>query len=162
MKRLLLIGLLLAPLVSCGVPSRPELAGVQSSPAAPVLSSANTRVVTRAFFGHVYTLVFLRWSHPDPRWITTYEVWQATNEPYFEPGNCARCWLVGTTRAQWLLSQPTGLTFNPNGGTANATIAGSVITYKVRALNRVGVSPLSNEIGVMTFSLGQNMPYPFP
>lgn len=156
MKRLgrwvIVADLLFGLLAGCTAMSGPELAGAQSTPTAPVLSAANTTVVTRILFGFTYSLVLLRWSHADPGQINAYEVWQATNEPYFTPENCARCELVGKTRAQWLLLRPVGLTFNPIAGTPGAVIGSAIVTYKVRALNRKGLSPLSNEIGVITWS----------
>lgn len=95
------------------------------------------------------------WTHPDPLSVDEYEVWKATDEPYFDPESCAGCELAATTTglAAVIAGSPPG--FNPVGGSDQANIMSRIDTYVVRAVNGGGVSELSNEIGVVNYSLLQ-------
>lgn len=127
--------------------------GLPSAPAAPVLLSGRSIVLTVSDDGERWEGdVLLRWRHANPPGVDYYEVRHGLNAPYSNPD------LDGTTTALRFLSDAPGQDFVYLGGTAGATIAGDLDTYTVRACNRAGCSAASNEIGVMSFSLRQGIP----
>lgn len=125
-----------------------------SVPAAPSLLSGRTVVLTVEDDGQRWEGdVLLRWRHASPPGVDYYEVRHGLNQPYSSPD------LDGTTTALRYLADAPGQTLIYLGGTAGATIAGDLDTYTVRACNRAGCSAASNEIGVITFSVRQGIPF---
>lgn len=136
-----------------------------SSPDAPVLLAApesqvvNVVCVGDCFVGGgpswVTSDVLVSWTHPDPAGVDEYEVWRATDEPYFDPDNCSACELAATTTglSAVVTDSPSG--FNPVGGTQTANIMSSIDTYLVIGRNAGGASVASNRVGAVSFSVLQ-------
>lgn len=138
---------------------------VVTAPAAPVLDAGSSAITNTVCTGDCYTNgraswvtsdVVLGWSHEDPLTVDGYEVWTAVDEPYFDPATCTDCELAGETTGltYTVVDAPPG--FNPVGGTTGASIMSGIQTFVVRAVNAGGTSVISNEIGVVTFSLLQD------
>lgn len=142
----------------------PPLLEVVAAPAAPVLSAGDSAVTNVVCTGDCYTGgraslvtsdVILGWSHEDPLTADWYEVWTAVDEPYFDPATCTDCELVGDTTGLTYTVEDAPPGWNPVGGTEDANIMSSIQTFTVRAVNGGGTSVISNEIGVVHFSLLQ-------
>jgi hypothetical protein len=97
----------------------------------------------------------IAWTHPDPLSVDEYEVWEATDEPYFDPDACASCELAATTTGLEVVIEDSPPGFNPVIGSAGGVERSLMRTYVVRAVNAGGVSDASNEIGVVSYSLLQ-------
>lgn len=138
-----------------------------SAPDAPVaLAAPESAVVNVVCVGYcvvgggpswVTSEMRVTWTHPDPASVDEYEVWRATDEPYFDPDSCTGCELatITTGLAAVVSDSPPG--FNPVGGTQGANIMSRIDTYVIRARNAGGASTASNSIGVVSFSLLQGI-----
>ncbi len=144
----------------------PPLLEVVAAPAAPVLAVGDSAVTNVVCTGDCYvggraswltSDVILGWSHEDPLTVDWYEVWTAVDEPYFDPATCTDCELVGDTTGLTYTVEDAPPGFNPVGGTEDANIMSAIQTFRLRAVNGGGTSVVSNEIGVVHYSLVQGM-----
>ena len=142
----------------------PPLLEVVAAPAAPVLAAADSAVTNVVCTGDCYTGgraswvtsdVILGWSHEDPLTVDWYEVWTAVDEPYFDPDTCTDCELAGDTTGLTYTVEDAPPGWNPVGGTEDASIMSGIQTFRLRAVNGGGTSAVSNEIGVVHYSLIQ-------
>lgn len=147
-------------------PPGPSLLEVVAAPAAPVLAAGDSAVTNVVCTGDCYTGgraswvtsdVILGWSHEDPLTVDWYEVWTAVDEPYFDPATCTDCELAGETTGLTYTVEDAPPGWNPVGGTEDASIMSGIQTFTVRAVNGGGTSVISNEIGVVHFSLSQGI-----
>lgn len=152
-----------APRATLG-PRMPEAWGLEAAPAAPaapvLLTAPHTALINsqQAIGGLWRADVLLRWSHPSPPGTNWYRVYAAVDEPYFDPATCATCELEGeTTALRWVSAAP-GLAFYPDNWDAEANLMSRMQTYRVVACNRGGCSAVSNEVGVVSYSLNQGIP----
>lgn len=97
------------------------------------------------------------WTHADPLAVDYYEVWQSTNEPYFDPDSCTNCQMATTTTGLQAMIADSPGGWNPVFGTTGATLMSDLDFYLVRAVNAGGVSEASNIIGVTHYSLLQDI-----
>jgi len=173
--RIALVGVLIICVIA-GCTSGPSTTGLRPSaqddmvfevvaaPAAPVLAAGDSAVTNVVCTGDCYvggraswvtSDVILGWSHEDPLTVDWYEVWTAVDEPYFDPATCTDCELAGETTGLTYTVEDAPPGWNPVGGTEGASIMSGIQTFTIRAVNGGGTSVVSNEIGVVHFSLLQ-------
>ena len=136
---------------------------VLAAPAAPEINFGRTRAIPHLqgnfdedvlVGAELWTDLHLFWTHLDPVQVDYYEVWKATNEPYWTPTDCVSCTLALTTTGQRGVFPESPARFNPLPGTANYMPQSDFDFYLVRAVNTSGASEESGMVGIVNYPLG--------